>query len=70
MSAFDPAVHGDSPVDGVGLQAVEDLIWAPDQKIVESQRPTLVFAATEVHRAFDALGVAYRKALRELGFAG
>jgi hypothetical protein len=32
--------------------------------------PARVFAAIEAHRAFDALGVAYRKALRELGFAG
>jgi len=70
MAAFDPAVYRDGPVDGVGLQAVEDRIWAPDKMIVESQRPARVFAADEVHRAFDALGVAYRKALRELGFAG
>ncbi|ADP81621.1 aromatic ring-hydroxylating oxygenase subunit alpha [Pseudofrankia inefficax] len=70
MSAFDPAVHGDVLVDGAGLQAVEDRIWAPDKAIVESQRPARVFAATEAHRAFDALGVAYRKALRDLGFAG
>jgi len=71
MSAFDPAVYGDGPVDGPSLQAVEDRIWAPDKTIVESQQPTRIFAATaEVHRAFDALGVAYRKALRDLGFAG
>jgi vanillate O-demethylase monooxygenase subunit len=70
MSAFDPAIHGDGPVDGAGLQAIEDLIWAPDQAIVESQRPARVFAATEAHRAFDALGLAYRRALQDLGFAG
>ena len=70
MSAFDPAVYGDAPVDGASLQAVEDRIWAPDQNIVESQRPAQVFAAAESHRAFDALGVAYRKALHDLGFAG
>ncbi len=69
MSAFDPAVHGDGPVDGAALQAVEDRIWAPDRRIVESQRPVRLFAADEVHRGFDALGVAYRRALRDLGFA-
>jgi len=70
MSAFDPAVYGGGPVDGIRLQAVEDRIWAPDKAIVESQRPARVFAAVESHRAFDALSVAYRKALRDLGFAG
>ncbi|WP_076817983.1 (2Fe-2S)-binding protein [Pseudofrankia asymbiotica] len=70
MSAFDPAVYGNVPVDGDGLQAIEDRIWAPDKAIVESQRPARVFAATEAHRAFDALGVADHKALRDLGFAG
>jgi len=70
MSAFDPAVYGNVPVDGAGLQAIEDRIWAPDKAVVESQRPARVFAATEAHRAFDTLGVAYRKALRDLGFAG
>ena len=70
MSAFDPAVYGNVPVDGAGLQVIEDRIWAPDKAIVESQRPARVFAATEAHRAFDALGVAYRRALRDLGFAG
>jgi len=47
------------------------VLRAPDRAIVESQRPARVVAATgEVHRASDALGVAYRRALRELGFAG
>jgi phenylpropionate dioxygenase-like ring-hydroxylating dioxygenase large terminal subunit len=93
IAAYDPAAYGAGPVDGPALQAVEDRIWAPDQRIVESQRPVRVFATgtarsgwqddqvaalppaerkrpIEVHRAFDALGVAYRKALRDLGFAG
>ncbi|MBX6388451.1 MAG: aromatic ring-hydroxylating dioxygenase subunit alpha [Frankia sp.] len=69
VGAYDPARYGDGPVDGASLQAVEDRIWAPDKAVVESQRPARVFAAPEVHRGFDALGVAYRKALRELGFA-
>ncbi len=68
VSAFDPGMWGPS-IDEAGLQGVEDLIWAPDRAVVASQRPVRVFAATEeVHRAFDALGVAYRQALRTLGF--
>ena len=68
ISAFDPETWG-ADVDGPGLQAVEDLIWAPDRAIVASQRPVRLFAAAaEVHRAFDGLSVAYRQALRTLGF--
>lgn len=64
------ALQTDDPIDEAGLQAVEDLIWAPDQRIVESQRPVRLFAARETHRAFDRLAVSYRRALAELGFAG
>jgi phenylpropionate dioxygenase-like ring-hydroxylating dioxygenase large terminal subunit len=68
VSAFDPELWG-AAVDGPALQAIEDLVWAPDRAIVASQRPVRLFAAVdEVHRAFDGLGVAYRQALRTLGF--
>ncbi|MGF7235749.1 MAG: Rieske 2Fe-2S domain-containing protein [Frankia sp.] len=64
------ALQTDEPIDEAGLQAIEDLIWAPDQRIVESQRPVRLFAAREAHRAFDRLSVSYRRALSDLGFAG
>jgi vanillate O-demethylase monooxygenase subunit len=66
VSAFNTA----DPIDEAGLQGIEDLIWAPDQRIVESQRPIRLFAAREAHRPFDRLSLAYRRALTDLGFGG
>jgi vanillate O-demethylase monooxygenase subunit len=53
------------------LQDFEDTIFGQDQIVVESQRPERVpfDLAAELHLKFDAVAVAYRKAMRELGLA-
>ena len=49
----------------------EDTIFGQDQVVVESQRPEQVpfDLAAELHLKFDAVAVAYRKAMRALGLA-
>ena len=53
------------------IQDFEDTIFGQDQVIVESQRPERVpfDLAAELHLKFDAVAVAYRKAMRSLGLA-
>ena len=53
------------------LQEFEDTIFGQDQVVVESQRPEQVpfDLAAELHLKFDAVAVAYRKAMRGLGLA-
>jgi phenylpropionate dioxygenase-like ring-hydroxylating dioxygenase large terminal subunit len=53
------------------LQEFEDTIFGQDQRVVESQRPERVpfDLAAELHLKFDAVAVAYRKAMRALGLA-
>ena len=53
------------------LQDFEDTIFGQDQRVVESQRPERVpfDLADELHLKFDAVAVAYRKAMRALGLA-
>jgi vanillate O-demethylase monooxygenase subunit len=53
------------------LQEFEDTIFGQDQVVVESQRPDRVpfDLAAELHLKFDAVAVAYRKAMRQLGLA-
>lgn len=53
------------------LQDFEDTIFGQDKVIVESQRPERVpfDLADELHLKFDAVAVAYRKAMRALGLA-
>ena len=53
------------------LQEFEDTIFGQDQRVVESQRPDRVpfDLAAELHLKFDAVAVAYRKAMRDLGLA-
>ena len=53
------------------LQEFEDTIFGQDQLVVESQRPEQVpfDLAAELHLKFDAVAVAYRKAMRTLGLA-
>jgi phenylpropionate dioxygenase-like ring-hydroxylating dioxygenase large terminal subunit len=53
------------------IQDFEDTIFGQDQVIVESQRPERVpfDLAAELHLKFDAVAVAYRKAMRGLGLA-
>jgi phenylpropionate dioxygenase-like ring-hydroxylating dioxygenase large terminal subunit len=53
------------------IQDFEDTIFGLDQVIVESQRPERVpfDLAAELHLKFDAVAVAYRKAMRGLGLA-
>ena len=50
------------------LQEFEEVIFGQDQRIVESQRPEQVPVdlRDELHLSFDAVAVAYRRALRDL----
>jgi len=52
------------------IQAFERTIFAQDQRVVESQRPDQVpfDLAAELHLTFDAVAVAYRRAMRAQGF--
>jgi phenylpropionate dioxygenase-like ring-hydroxylating dioxygenase large terminal subunit len=51
------------------LQEFEDTIFDQDRRVVESQRPEHVpfDLAAELHLKFDAVAVAYRKAMRSQG---
>jgi phenylpropionate dioxygenase-like ring-hydroxylating dioxygenase large terminal subunit len=53
------------------IQDFEDTIFGQDQFVVESQRPDRVpfDLAAELHLKFDAVAVAYRKAMRASGLA-
>ena len=53
------------------IQEFEDTIFGQDQVVVESQRPDRVpfDLAAELHLKFDAVAVAYRKAMRASGLA-
>ena len=53
------------------LQEFEDTIFNQDQRVVESQRPEQVpfDLADELHLKFDAVAVAYRRAMRAQGLA-
>jgi vanillate O-demethylase monooxygenase subunit len=53
------------------IQDFEDTIFGQDQRVVESQRPERVpfDLAAELHLKFDAVAVAYRKAMRASGLA-
>jgi phenylpropionate dioxygenase-like ring-hydroxylating dioxygenase large terminal subunit len=53
------------------IQEFEDTIFGQDQVVVESQRPDRVpfDLAAELHLKFDAVAVAYRKAMRAAGLA-
>ncbi len=53
------------------IQDFEDTIFGQDQVVVESQRPDRVpfDLAAELHLKFDAVAVAYRKAMRACGLA-
>jgi len=53
------------------MQAFERTIFDQDQRVVESQRPQRVpfDLAAELHLTFDALAVAYRRAMQAHGFA-
>ncbi|HEX9821608.1 MAG TPA: aromatic ring-hydroxylating dioxygenase subunit alpha, partial [Methylomirabilota bacterium] len=53
------------------MQEFERVIFAQDQRVVESQRPEAVpfDLAAELHLRFDAVAVAYRRAMRATGLA-
>ena len=53
------------------LQDFEDVIFGQDQVVVESQRPEIVpfDLADELHLKFDAVAVAYRRAMRDQSLA-
>ena len=52
------------------IQAFERTIFGQDQRVVDSQRPDRVpfDLAAELHLTFDAVAVAYRRAMRVHGF--
>ena len=52
------------------IQAFERTIFGQDQRVVESQRPDRApfDLAAELHLTFDAVAVAYRRAMRAHGF--
>jgi vanillate O-demethylase monooxygenase subunit len=52
------------------IQGFERTIFGQDQRVVESQRPDRVpfDLAAELHLTFDAVAVAYRRAMRAQGF--
>jgi len=53
------------------MQEFERVIFGQDQRVVESQRPSLVpfDLAAEMHMTFDAVAVAYRRSMRAEGLA-
>ena len=53
------------------LQEFEEVIFGQDRLVVESQRPEQVpfDLAAELHLRFDAVAVAYRRAMRDQGLA-
>ena len=53
------------------VKSFERVIFGQDQRVVESQRPEAVpfDLAAELHLKFDAVAVAYRRAMREHGLA-
>ena len=53
------------------MQEFERVIFGQDQRVVESQRPSLVpfDLAAEMHLTFDAVAVAYRRRMRAEGLA-
>jgi vanillate O-demethylase monooxygenase subunit len=57
--------------DDAIVRDFERVIFAQDQRVVESQRPEAVpfDLAAELHLRFDAVAVAYRRAMREHGLA-
>jgi vanillate O-demethylase monooxygenase subunit len=57
--------------DDATIREFEDVIFGQDRRIVESQRPDRVpfDIAAEIHLQFDAVAVAYRRAMSDLGLA-
>jgi vanillate O-demethylase monooxygenase subunit len=58
--------------DDVTISEFEDVVFAQDRRIVESQRPDRVpfDISAEIHLKFDAVAIAYRRAMSDLGLAG
>jgi vanillate O-demethylase monooxygenase subunit len=58
-------------VDGDAYETLEAKIWLPDRAIVEGQRPERLplDLVEELHVPFDRLAIAYRRALRAIGFS-
>ena len=52
------------------IQTFEQTIFGQDRRVVESQRPDRVplDLAAELHLTFDAVAVAYRRAMRAHDF--
>jgi phenylpropionate dioxygenase-like ring-hydroxylating dioxygenase large terminal subunit len=57
-------------VDTDAYEELESRIWSPDRAIVEGQRPERLplDLLEELHLPFDRVAIAYRRALREIGF--
>ena len=58
-------------VDGDAYETLEAKIWLPDRAIVEGQRPERLplDLVEELHLPFDRVAIAYRRALRAIGFS-
>jgi phenylpropionate dioxygenase-like ring-hydroxylating dioxygenase large terminal subunit len=58
-------------IDTDAYEELESRIWLPDRAIVEAQRPERLplDLLEEVHLPFDRMAIAYRRRLREIGFA-
>ena len=58
-------------VDSDAYEELESRIWGPDRAIVEGQRPERLplDLLEELHLPFDRLAIAYRRALRNIGFS-
>jgi vanillate O-demethylase monooxygenase subunit len=57
-------------INDENLKHFEEVIFGQDQVVVESQRPEQVpfDLAAEIHLPFDAVAIAYRKAMKDFGF--
>lgn len=57
-------------IDEETLRHFEEVIFGQDQVVVESQRPEQVpfDLAAEIHLPFDAVAIAYRKAMKDFDF--
>ena len=64
------AVPDDSPMPDEAIEVGEQMVFHPDRRVVETQRPERLplDLSAELHLPFDKLAVAYRRGLVDLGF--
>jgi hypothetical protein len=61
---------GDVIIPDEMLETMEQAVFHADRGVVETQRPEQlpIDIGAELHLPFDRMAVAYRRALRDLGF--